>query len=163
MKKTSIIGALIVFGLVFVMLWGRGNQRVDTPENLGAIGSMTVSERSFNFGTISMKDGLVRHRFKLTNSSDQDIFVKKIYTSCMCTNAYLESISGRKGPFGMEGMGYIPPANETISVGESGEVEVVFDPNAHGPAGVGVIDRIISLADTTGGVLEFEIKAVVTP
>ena len=68
-----------------------------------------------------------------------------------------------KGPFGMAGMGYVPPANETIKPGESRIVRVVYDPNAHGPAGVGQIDRFVTLTDSSGGTLQFEIKALVTP
>jgi len=122
-----------------------------------------VSEELFNFGTITMKDGLVDHVFRITNSSDEDIYVKKIHTSCMCTTAYLEDSTGEKGPFGMEGMGYLPPANETIRAGESRNIKVVYDPNAHGPAGVGAIDRFVYLTDASGDTLQFEIKAVVTP
>ena len=39
-----------------------------------------------------------------------------------------------------------------------------FDPLAHGPAGwVKLIDRFITLTDTSGNTLQFEVKAVVTP
>ncbi|MBU6414743.1 hypothetical protein KGQ34_00665, partial [Patescibacteria group bacterium] len=86
-----------------------------------------------------------------------------VITSCMCTNAYIESVGREKGPFGMEGMGYVPPANEIIKAGESRGIKVVYDPNAHGPAGVGAIDRLIYLTDGTGGTLQLEIKAEVTP
>ncbi|MFW0838181.1 MAG: DUF1573 domain-containing protein [Candidatus Komeilibacteria bacterium] len=145
------------------MIWGRANQTSNGLQNSGAIGSAQVSESSFNFGTISMKDGLVDHIFKITNSTDQDIFVKEIYTSCMCTGAYIEKTDREKGPFGMKGMGYLPPANEIIKVGESLNIKVVYDPNAHGPAGIGTIDRLIYLTDASGGELQLEIEAVVTP
>jgi len=110
-----------------------------------------------------MKDGLVNHTFTITNSSDKDVFIEKVYTSCMCTTAYLESPSGEKGPFGMEGMGYLPPANEALTAGESRDIKVVYDPNAHGPAGVGSIDRVIYLIDSSGKELQLEIQAIVTP
>ena len=117
----------------------------------------------YDFGTISMKDGLVSHIFKVKNSSDKDIVVKKVSTSCMCTSAYIESVGGEKGPFGMEGMGYVPSANEVIKTGESRDIKVVYDPNAHGPAGVGTIDRLIYLTDASGSTFQLEIKAEVTP
>ena len=60
-------------------------------------------------------------------------------------------------------MGYVPPVNETIKAGESRTIRVVYDPNAHGPAGVGPIDRFAILTDKSGGKLQFEIKALVTP
>lgn len=110
-----------------------------------------------------MKNGLVSHVFKVTNSSVKDIYLKKINTSCMCTAAYLESAGGEKGPFGMEGMGYVPPVNEIIKAGESRDIKVVYDPNAHGPAGVGAIDRAIYLTDGSDAVFQLEITAMVTP
>lgn len=154
---------MIVLGIIGLMFLGRGNQTSSAPQDSGAVGSMTVSEKLFDFGTISMKDGLVDHVFKVTNSSDKDIYIKKVYTSCMCTNAYIDGADGEKGPFGMEGMGYLPPANEIIKAGESRNIKVVYDPNAHGPAGVGAIDRFVYLTDASGGTLRLEIKATVTP
>ena len=55
------------------------------------------------------------------------------------------------------------PANEIIKAGESRKIRVVYDPNAHGPAGVGQIDRFIELTDSNGAKLQLEIKANVTP
>ncbi len=162
-KKTIIIGTFIVLGLIGLVFWSRSNQIVGITQNSGAISSLSVSEKLYDFGTISMKNGLVNHVFKVINSSDNDVYVGKVNTSCMCTRAYIEDASGEKGPFGMEGMGYLPPANEIIKAGESRDIKVVYDPNAHGPAGVGVIDRFVYLTDASGGTLQFEIKAVVTP
>ena len=99
-----------------------------------------------------------------TKSENTDIFIPSIVTSCMCTKAFIIEPSGlTKGPFGMPGMGYVPPANETIKAGESLIIRVVYDPNAHGPAGVGPINRLVILTDKFGGKLQFEIKALVTP
>lgn len=162
-KKIIIIGVAILVGIIGLLFWGQNIQRDDVLQNTNTESLLTASETLYDFGTISMKDGLVNHTFKVTNLSDKEVEIKRIYTSCMCTNAYLETINGEEGPFGMEGMGYIPPANEIIGVKESRDIKVVYDPNAHGPAGVGRIDRIVYLTDEFGGVLQFEIKAIVTP
>ena len=63
----------------------------------------------------------------------------------------------------MPGMGFVPPANEVIKAGEIRAIRVVYDPNAHGPAGVGQIDRFVELTDSSGGAIQLEIKALVTP
>ena len=179
-KKSILVTAGIVFGIVALMLWGRGSQTAEVAQspassedhghtaiasqNFGATDSLTAPEKLYDFGTISMKNGLVDHVFKVTNSSDRDIYITKVSTSCMSTNAYIESAGGKKGPFGMEGHGgRIPPANETIKAGESIDVRVVYDPNAHGPAGVGVIDRLVYLTDAAGNTFQLGIKATVTP
>lgn len=163
MKKTILIGTIIALILVGLMLWGRNNQTAAVPQKSGAIGLLAASEKSYDFGTISMKNGLVNHVFKITNASTQDMFVQKVATSCMCTTAYIENAGGEKGPFGMEGMGYVPPANEIIKAGESRNIKVVYDPNAHGPAGIGMIDRLVYLTDASDNTLQLEIKAIVTP
>ncbi|OHA88958.1 MAG: hypothetical protein A3C70_00400 [Candidatus Zambryskibacteria bacterium RIFCSPHIGHO2_02_FULL_43_14] len=166
MKSKTIVSILIVIlGIAGLVWWGRSAQNrvsANPNSNLSA-NALQALETLYDFGTISMRNGLVDHVFKVTNSSDKDIYVKKISTSCMCTSAYIESANGKKGPFGMEGMNYVPPANETIKAGESRDIRVVYDPNAHGPAGVGAIDRFIYLTDASGSTLQFEIRAIVTP
>jgi len=127
-------------------------------------GSLSSTEEFYDFGTISMKNGEVTKEFKITNSSKGDVVLSKVLTSCMCTSAYIVKSDGSaKGPFGMAGHGAAPSVDEVIKVGEDRIVRVVFDPNAHGPAGVGYIDRFITLTDTSNNTLQFEVKAVVTP
>ena len=122
------------------------------------------SEKFYDFGKISMKDGNVTKVFKVTNDTDKDILYPSLTTSCMCTKAYFVNLDGdKKGPFGMPGMGVVPKLNQIIKAGSSADIEVVYDPNAHGPAGVGMIDRFVYLEDENGNKLEFEIKAIVTP
>lgn len=163
MKKYITVIAFVVVGLASFMWLGRFNPVSPSPQNTGAVGALSATENLFDFGTISMKNGLVDHVFRVTNPSNSDISVAKIFTSCMCTEAYIKVGSEEKGPFGMEGMGYIPPVNEIIKAGESRDVRVVYDPNAHGPSGVGSIDRAVFLTDASGGTFQLEIKAVVTP
>lgn len=115
-----------------------------------------------DFGTISMAQGKVKNEYKIKNTSASDIALKKIYTSCMCTQAIL-ALDGRKvGPFGMAGHGIIPSINEKILAGAEFSVETVFDPAAHGPAGVGPIQRVVYL-ETSQGTTELEFSAVVQP
>lgn len=116
----------------------------------------------FDFGTISMARGNVSHEFEITNSSDQPVNIKKIYTSCMCTAANFKFNGKTYGLFGMEGHSG-NTANITLNPGDTGNLEVIYDPNAHGPAGVGAIDRFVYIEDKNGGQLELEIKTVVTP
>lgn len=126
--------------------------------------SLSAPETFYDFGTISMKNGNVSKAFKVVNPTGVDVFIPSLTTSCMCTNAYFIGSDGNKqGPFGMPGMGFVPELNATIKAGQSASVEVVYDPNAHGPAGVGTIDRFVYLEDANYNKLQFEIKANVTP
>ncbi|MCR4275860.1 MAG: DUF1573 domain-containing protein [Candidatus Parcubacteria bacterium] len=169
-KTISIIVAIlfIFFGL---FLWGYSGKTGTATSVQGAPGAasttkgaLTAKEVFYDFGTISMKNGDVSKEFTVSNPTSQDITVSTVLTSCMCTSAFIVEPDGSvKGPFKMPGMGYIPPANETINAGESRTIRVVYDPNAHGPAGVGQIDRFVTLTDASGGTLQLEIKALVTP
>src|SRR3989339_627791 len=113
---------------------------------------------------ISMKKGDATKDFIITNPTNNDMEISSISTSCMCTNALIVRADGTtKGPFGMAGHGYLPPANEIIKAGENIIIRAIYNPNAHGPAGVGFIDRFITLVDKTGNSLSLEVKATVTP
>jgi hypothetical protein len=167
-SKTIGIVAIAVL-LTGLFVWGYAGKSGTTAsvQNAAAFGvasALFASETLYDFGTISMKNGNVTKEFAVTNPTDGDITVRTVLTSCMCTTAFIVQQNGNvKGPFGMEGMGYIPPANELVKAGESRVVRVVYDPNAHGPAGVGQIDRFVTLTDASGGTLQLEIKALVTP
>src|SRR5665811_1054294 len=108
MKKIIIVFSLVALGLIGLMFLGQDQQKVvDVSSNSHSVNSLTPSETMYDFGDISMKDGLVTHIFKVQNLSEQDVNVSKLYTSCMCTEAYFIKSDGNKiGPFGMEGMGF---------------------------------------------------------
>lgn len=163
MKKTIIITLLIVVGLIGLVWWGSKNQKPPI-ESSGEKSVLTTSQNLYDFGTISMKDGDVIKEFIITNPTDKDIFVPTIVTSCMCTKAFIVKPDGTtKGPYSMPSMGYVWPSDETVKAKDNMIVRVVYDPNAHGPAGVGFIDRFITITDESGNELQLEIKATVTP
>lgn len=120
-------------------------------------------QANYDFGTISMAAGKVSTTFPLSNSGTDPITIKKMYTSCMCTTAMLTVDGKTFGPVGMPGHGATPTLDAIIPPGGSGSVEVVFDPNAHGPAGVGKISRVVTLETSTGTPVEFSFSANVIP
>lgn len=170
-EKNKIIVFSVVVVVLFASLFFIGkpgeNQNKEINADSGqasALIALKASEIFYDFGTISMKNGDVAKTFKVTNESEKDVLIPSLTTSCMCTRAYfLETDGTKSGPFGMPGMGIVPKLNKTIKAGESADIEVVYDPNAHGPAGVGMIDRFVYLEDTKHNKLQFEIKANVTP
>jgi|SRR3989338_7059985 len=116
-----------------------------------------------DFGTISMKDGKVKTAFKVRNENAEAVQMNKLYTSCMCTEAVLKLQDKRLGPYGMPGHGAFPTFKESLAPGQEAEIEIVFDPNAHGPSGVGPIERVVVLEDTSHELLNIQIKANVIP
>lgn len=124
---------------------------------------LTADLSAYDFGTISMKNGKVTKSFKVYNSQSNPILVTKVYTSCMCTDALLKIDGKLYGPYGMLAHGAAPLVNQEIKPNQEATIDVTFDPNAHGPAGVGVIEREVSVEQAAGGKLTLNIKANVTP
>ena len=63
----------------------------------------------------------------------------------------------------MAGHGGATRISDVIKAGDTSDIEVVYDPNAHGPAGVGLIERTVTLEDEYGNSVEFLFKVNVTP
>ncbi len=169
MKKSHwLICGLIVVGAVIVtaVYSGQNNASVKADQSQSAApaakvqSQITVQNDFYDFGTIAMKNGLVRQVYKLTNQGQQPITIKKAYTSCMCTKANIISQSGKvTGPFGMPGHGgAVSRANVTIQPGEEFSVESVFDPAAHGPSGIGLANRTIYLETNSSATPKVELK-----
>ncbi|KKK95197.1 hypothetical protein LCGC14_2675250, partial [marine sediment metagenome] len=76
----------------------------------------------------ALKDGNVSYKFEVKNEGEESVIIEKVYTSCMCTTAYIINNSGKKyGAFGMPG--HAPSkTNIEIGPGESAVVEAIFDP-----------------------------------
>ena len=162
--KTIFAGAFVLLAIGGLFFWGRVNQAASSETPSGSASALAAAETFYDFGTISMARGTVDKVFEITNPTDKDITLASLTTSCMCTTAFIVNGGTRRGPFGMPGHGGpVPRANEIIPAGGKLGIAVVYDPNAHGPAGVGMVDRLVYLQDETGAVLELEIKANVTP
>lgn len=164
-KKTNIISVIaiifIIGGLVAVSrISNSKNKEINPVNNQGEI---TTEENSFDFGTISMAVGKVSHSFKVKNNSASPVKITKIYTSCMCTTATYIKGDKKMGPFGMPGHGVVPKINQLVEPGAEAVIEVVFDPAAHGPAGVGRIERVVYIEGETNLLAQFNVSANVTP
>lgn len=164
MNKTIIgivAGILVLGGIIWI---ARPDGQNTASSAASSNGTLTVEEASnYDFGTISMAAGKVKHQFKIKNTSSEAVTIGKMYTSCMCTTAMLMKGGKQFGPVGMPGHGVIPKVNESINPGEEAIVEVVFDPAAHGPAGVGRIQRTVTLENNAGRPVELLFAAMVTP
>ena len=171
MKKNQLV-VLIVFvvAVVLVILLANrtGSSRSESNPNtlidsVNGAGALVAAEPFYDLGTISMSAGKVSRMFKITNTGTGQVFVKKIYTSCMCTTATLTTKEGKAGPFGMPGHEAIPTISQTVAPNEEASIEAIFDPAAHGPAGVGRVRRSIYIEiDSQKEPLELIFEANVT-
>ncbi|MCR4278853.1 MAG: DUF1573 domain-containing protein [bacterium] len=109
-------------------------------------GQLSFSENEWDFGTISMKDGMATKEIAVTNPTTEPITITSLETSCMCTTAQLVHENGEKSPLkGMVSHTGSPRITEEIQPGEHAVLRVQFDPNAHGPDATGPISRNVSL------------------
>lgn len=161
MKTILIFGAVVVGIFVLAAIF-----RPAPPKQQAAVINYSVLDTDsdfYDFGMISMAKGEVVHEFKIKNTGTDEVKVGKIYTSCMCTTAQFIKGEIQKGPFGMAGHGYIPPVNESLRPDEEAIIRVVFDPAAHGPAGVGKIQRTVYVEGNGFVLAEFNFTANVIP
>lgn len=116
------------------------------------VAKLSASSYHYDFGTISMADGLAKHTFTIKNEGTANLKLSKISTSCMCTTVILD-IDGVKSPkFGMAGHGTNPVFwSEELAPGHTANLEVIFDPLAHGPDAVGPITRTVTMYSNDGG------------
>ncbi|HEY4490133.1 MAG TPA: DUF1573 domain-containing protein [Candidatus Paceibacterota bacterium] len=164
-KNVIIFILVVVAALGFMFFYARpAGDNIDTKNYSEASVNVLTSDKTLHdFGTISMKDGNVKTIFKIKNPTEEILTLNKLYTSCMCTSATLIVGNKTQGPFGMPGHSAITTFNQTLKPNEEAQVEVVFDPNAHGPAGVGVIERTVILEGKVGKLMAVNIKVNVIP
>lgn len=157
----GIIAILVLGGFVLI---ARPDATSTPPVQADSNGTLIVEEAgNYDFGAISMAAGKVKHAFKIKNTSKESVAISKVHTSCMCTTATLISGGKQFGPYGMPSHGAIPKINQAVNPEEEAIIEVVFDPAAHGPAGVGRIQRTITIENNAGQPIELMFAAVVTP
>jgi len=126
-------------------------------------GALRARESQFDFGPISMAGGKVSHRYWFRNESAAPVLIRQVYTSCMCTTATLVKGMRIIGSYGMPGHGPLPAVNETLAPDEVAYVDVEFDPAAHGPAGLGRTERVVTIEPGAGAPLQVGFTAYVKP
>lgn len=150
-----------------ISLWyGEGVNGGVVISGKGNYSELVSTEKSFDFGIVSMAKGKVAHSFSVRNSGNTPVKINKVYTSCMCTEATIINGGSRNGPFAMQGMGRIlPQVNEVVAPGQEITIEVLVDPAAHGPQGTGPAKKIVYLETDSvfNPILKFELDIDVTP
>lgn len=161
--KIMLVAGVGIIALALVLFLNQPTE----PEQIQGTGDaqnvLQADKDSYDFGTISMKDGKVKTIFKVTNPTTETITLSKLYTTCMCTEAKLVVNGASEGPFGMQGHGSIPTFEQMLEPNQEADIEVEYDPNAHGPSGVGIIERSVILEGLDGKLATLNIKANVTP
>ena len=167
MNSKAILGisiGSIALLAILVVIGKPSNSATSSPNPVASPNStLKADEINFDFGEISMTKGNVSHVFTVANTGGEPVVVSKLYTSCMCTTASIMNGTEKVGPFGMPGHSGIPSIKVSLAPGASTQVEAIFDPAAHGPAGVGTISRVVILENSAGVPFKIGFTAKVIP
>lgn len=144
---------IIILGITVLLFGGfiafASANKNTQPTVLGQANLIEANPSFYELGQVPLNGGVVTKEYEIKNTHSEEIILKKIATSCMCTRAKVVSEGQETEFFGMEHPG---DRNKTISfllaAGESAKVLVEFDPAAHGPQGVGPFDREVWLTFT---------------
>lgn len=141
MKRTLNLFILVIGVTLF--LAGCTSNSTSQSSNSGRMAPLNGIEH--DWADINIRGGDVSHTFSFKNdSADEDLYLKGAKTSCMCTTARYSFSDGSVSPkFGMHDNS--TTWSKAIKPGETFDVEVVFDPMAHGPSGTGPIQRTVDL------------------
>ena len=163
--NTIIISLVMLTAVVGALIWFGNSGNKPEPAAVGGLfgGVLTAEETAFDFGSVPINGGLVNHEFTLENLSDTMVKIGEVSTSCMCTTALVTVGNKTYGPFGMPGHLSASKANAIVNSGEKVIVKAIFDPAAHGPAGIGEVQRQIFLNTGVAEPIVLNFKAIVTP
>ena len=103
-----------------------------------------ANHTSADLKTIPYEKGVVSHAFPIQNTGEKSLSITNLATSCMCTKVYFTNGKDKSPQAGMKGMSAISPWIGTLQPQEKGEIIALFDPQFHGPQGVGAISRLVS-------------------
>src|SRR3989344_6754123 len=162
-KQIAILLGFIILVVAGLVWFGGSETKAPTAASVNVSGKLTTAETKYDFGAVSMANGKVNKEFVLENQSKDSVAIGEVSTSCMCTTAELKVGDKTAGPFGMPGHGGAPKANLIVKPGEKLVVKTIFDPAAHGPAGVGPIERQVMISTGAASPMVLEFKAIVEP
>lgn len=142
---TVLATVVIMGGGVYLTTKATSSTKVESSGNA----KFDIKEStSFDWGKIVMEKGDVEKAFVIKNSGTDTLKLYNIKTSCHCTIARVE-IDGKLSPnFGMSG---VSSWIGEIASGKNAKLIVVFDPQYHGPQGVGPINRFVSVETNDPG------------
>lgn len=145
-----LFSLIIIAGFIF---WQVRSPEVSGVTDSTEISGILITPETSDWGQISINGGVVTREFELKNTTEKTVKLKKVATSCMCTQASVEAGGASTRFFGMEMAGDRNPAvSLEISAGETGKIIIKFDPAAHGPQGIGPFERevVLTFSDPVG-------------
>lgn len=162
MNEKKILLVIAFFSLIIlvggtVLLAGSGKSaQVTLTQNAKA----QVDQKNFDWGNISFNGDYATKTFIIRNTGTDNLKLTNIRTSCHCTKAQVV-VEGNTSPY--FGMNTISSWVGEISPNKEANLVVIFDQRYHGDAGVGPINRFVSIEtnDASNPNLEFSLTGTV--
>lgn len=153
------LGATILIGAGGVFIMSRTPNAVQLDKTEKA--QFFTDHANYDWGNINYARGAAKHTFEIKNNGSAPLKLANVKTSCTCTTAKI-IMGGESSPIFK--MHAVSDWQGELGPGETGKLEVDFDPTFHGPTGVGPVERIISVetSDPNKPYMEFNLKGVVT-
>ncbi|MCB9326405.1 MAG: DUF1573 domain-containing protein [Lewinellaceae bacterium] len=144
----SIISLVVLVVILMVAAPGKNSQ--SNKVEAVATSALVADKELFDFGEIDIFGGKVTTQFSLTNNGSEDITILAGTTSCACTDADIGGIT-----FGMH-----ERMKDTLVVPAGGteNMNVIYDPLAHGPDATGLIQRSVFLKTNSDMTPEVEVR-----
>jgi len=162
MKDKTILLGFLIFTISVIAAGLFILTKSSTPAVISASQNAKVEagERTYDWGRIDYKKGNVTKTFTIKNVGTDPLKLTNVKTSCACTKAQI-TIDGKTSPFfGMHTtsswVGEVPRDKEA-------KIEIIFDPQFHGPQSVGAVTRLITIETNDASLpkLEFSLTGVV--
>lgn len=156
------IKKIIFVSIIVLMIGGAvglfAKSYTSEEKHLGAP-KLEIFENEYDAGDILMSGGLIRHTYEIKNTGEGDLKIDKVWTSCHCTTAILKVGDKESPEFGMDGSRAF--WSQKLAPGETGQLEVIFDPAFHGHQGMGQAIRVVYLStnDPQNKRAEFKMSA----
>lgn len=152
-----IVTVLILIGGIFIL------SKISTTGQISGVSTnvkFSANEKNFDWGQIAYNGPDATKTFTIKNSGTEILKLTNIKTSCACTKAQVV-IDGKSSPY--FSMHTTSSWIGEISPGKEASLTVIFDPDFHGPSGVGTVERLISMEtnDAANPQIEFSLKGVV--
>lgn len=152
MKKYLWVGLAVILILMITKYTNGGDtdRNITTPKNIKpSTGYLEIEKNNIELGEIEMSKGNVDIAFTFTNTDEEPVLILSGETSCMCTDAIVETsgkvISPKITMRGHSGASWPTGYTQEIKAGETAKLTATFDPNAHGPNATGPIIRQVYL------------------
>lgn len=154
--KVAVISLVFIGALTFFYLNSTPAENGNIASSNQGAPKVAIEKKFHDAGQVSMADGNVVKTFEIKNTGQGDLKISKMRTSCMCTSANL-TVGDKKSPkFGMHKNSSF--WSQTIPPGQTGFLEMTFDPAFHGPDGTGSVMRAVYFSTNDPEHKEMEVR-----